>query len=183
MPEEAEELEEGQPRRRFSVMVFALLMIVIIQVTIIINLYLSYVVSKEISTREKKAQEVILEEEKHTAQTVLLAGDNKDKSFNAYIARGDDQASLAVQIRLSFGISNSALKTVLENNPDPIHDRMLAYFSQKTKRDIIYSFQRKILEEEIKEIANAILEKDLGIDELSGRVTKVHITKLIFITL
>ena len=72
MPEEAEELEDGKPRRRFSVMVFALLIIVIVQVTIIINLYLSYVVAKEISTREKKAQEFILEEEKSTAQTVQI---------------------------------------------------------------------------------------------------------------
>ncbi len=183
MAEDVEELEEGGARRRVSVVVIVLLILVIIQVSIIITMYMAYAVSKEISTREKRAQEVVLEEEKRTTQTILLAGDNKDKSFNAYIARGDDQASLAVQIRLSFGISNSALKPILEKNPDPIHDRMLAYFSQKTKRDIIYSFQRKILEEEIKEIANAILEKDLGIEETGGRVTKVHVTKLIFITL
>ena len=53
----------------------------------------------------------------------------------------------------------------------------------KTKRDIIYAFQRKVLGEELKEIINAILEYDLKVDELSGRVTKVHVTKLLFINM
>jgi len=183
VPEEVEELENLPQRKKVSVVVIVLLILVIIQISLIITMYMAWAVSKSVATREKAAQGVVLEEEKRTATTVLLAGDNKDKSFNAYIARGEDQASLAVQIRLSLGISNQALAKILEVNPHPIQDRMLAYFSQKTKRDIIYSFQRKILGEELKEIANAILEKDLGIEELGGRVTKVHVTKLIFITL
>ena len=62
---------------------------------------------------------------------------------------------------MSLGISNPALGAVIEGNSDPIRDRMLAYMSQKTKRDIIYAFQRKVLGEELKEIINAILEYDL----------------------
>ena len=33
-----------------------------------------------------------------------MPGDNKDKSFNAFIARGEEQGNLAVQIRMSLGI-------------------------------------------------------------------------------
>jgi len=66
---------------------------------------------------------------------------------------------------------------------DPIKDRILAYLSQKTRRDLIYSFQRKVLGEEIKEIVNTILERDLKIIEANGRVTDVSVTKMLFITL
>ena len=183
MAEGADDIAEDSPRRKPPFLLLGLFFLVLVLAISNIAMYISYVVATKVATRETQTGEIVLEEEKTTKDVVLLIGDNKDKSFNAFIARGEDQSNLAVQMRISLGVSNPGLRGTLELNPDPIKDRILAYLSQKTKRDIIYSFQRNILGEELKEIVNAILERDMELTEQDGRITAVHVTKLLFITL
>ena len=172
MAEGTEEInEESGSSKIYPILILILLLLVVLLIVTNMTVYLSYVVSTQVATREVQQGDTAIEAEKKTMATILLPGDNKDKSFNAFIARGEEQGNLAVQIRMSLGISNPSLGAVIEGN------------SEKTKRDIIYAFQRKVLGEELKEIINAILEYDLKVDELSGRVTKVHVTKLLFINM
>jgi len=184
MAEGTEEItEESGSNKIYPILILILLLLVVLLIVTNMTVYLSYVVSTQVATREVQQGDSAIEAEKKTLATILLPGDNKDKSFNAFIARGEEQGNLAIQIRMSLGISNPSLAAVIQGNSDPIRDRILAYMSQKTKRDIIYAFQRKVLGEELKEIINAILEYDLKVDEVSGRVTKVHVTKLLFINM
>lgn len=184
MAEGAEEItEESGSSKIYPILILILLLLVVLLVMTNMTVYMSYVVSTQVATRKVQEGDTVIEAEKKTMATILLPGDNKDKSFNAFISRGDEESNLAIQIRMSLGVSNPALGVVVQANSDPIRDRILAYMSQKTKRDIIYAFQRKILGEELKEIINAILEYDLKVDELSGRVTRVHFTKLLFINM
>jgi len=176
--------EDVAPKSNMNKVIIGILVIIIIFLCVtLINIWTSYVVARKVAQRETETGEVKLEEERKTVDRVLLVGDNKDKSFNAFIARSEEGGNLAVQMRVSFGVSNGGLRGTLETHVDPIKDRILAYLSQKTRRDLIYSFQRKVLGEEIKEIVNTILERDLKIIEANGRVTDVSVTKMLFITL
>ncbi|PCJ21121.1 MAG: hypothetical protein COB02_00615 [Candidatus Cloacimonadota bacterium] len=185
MADEVAEVEEESKSSGSSKIIIVLVLVVVGLVLLIVSMLTAKAVANNIVNRKNQTKEVQFEEEKKTVKMVLIGSDAKDKSFMVYIKKGDDQSSYSAQIRLNVGISNSALEPTIStvDFSAPLIDRILAYFSEKTRSDIIYSFQRKLLGEELKEIINAILERDMDIKEEQGRVTEVHVTKLLFMSL
>ncbi|MCO4783645.1 MAG: flagellar basal body-associated FliL family protein [Candidatus Cloacimonetes bacterium] len=185
MADEVGDIEEESKSSGSSKIVMGLFALVVCLILIIVSMLTATKVTNNVINRKNQTNEVQFEEEKKTVKMVLVGADSKDKSFMVYIKKGEDQSSYSAQIRLNVGISNGALEAII-SAPEfaaPLIDRILAYFSEKTRSDIIYSFQRKLLGEELKEIINAILERDMEVKEEQGRVTEVHVTKLLFMSL
>ena len=185
MADEVADVEEESKSSGSSKIIGILLVLVLGLILTIVSMLTAKTVAYNIVNRKDQTKEILFEEEKKTVKMVLIGADSKDKSFMVYIKKGEDQSSYSAQIRLNVGISNGALEAMI-SAPEfsaPLIDRILAYFSEKTRSDIIYSFQRKLLGEELKEIINAILERDMEVKEEQGRVTEVHVTKLLFMSL
>ena len=94
MAEGTEEInEESGSSKIYPILILILLLLVVLLIVTNMTVYLSYVVSTQVATREVQQGDTI-EAEKKTMATILLPGDNKDKSFNAFIARGEEQGNL-----------------------------------------------------------------------------------------
>lgn len=165
---------------RGSLLVMFLFVVIVVLITIIISMYISYTLTTVVANRPSEQEQYVFEEEQKTEAFVPFQGENNTPGMMAYIRTGAEQTSLTLKIDLSMGVSRLPLGDVIKGNIAPMQDRVLAYFSDKTKEDVIYLFQRKILGEELKEILNAILDKDLKIPKTSGRITSVHVTTLTF---
>ena len=173
------ETESGGNRASYFVM-FSLFLVIFILVCVIISMWTSVQTTQAVVNRPDQDQDMVFEEEQKTVGFIPFQGEKGGSGIMAYIRTGAEQTTLTLKIDLSLGISKAELAPYVETNIAPLQDRVLAYFSDKTKEDIIYLFQRKILGEEIKEILNAILDRELHVPDKEGRVTSVHVTNLTF---
>jgi flagellar basal body-associated protein FliL len=171
--------QEQSGSNRAPLLVIFLFVVIVILITVIVSMYISYSLTTMVANRPMQEQ-YVFEEEQKTEAYIPFEGETKGSGIMAYIRTGAEQTSLTVKIDLSVGVSRLSLQPILQVNIAPLQDRVLAYFSDKTKEDVIYLFQRKVLGEELKEILNAILEKDLQVPKTSGRITSVHVTTLTF---
>jgi flagellar basal body-associated protein FliL len=156
--------------------------LVIFLIAVIISMSVSIRTAEIVAKKTVKSQDMVFEEEKNAIAVVPLASSAKDGSYMVYIKKGAEQNNLSLQLQLSAGVTTAELGAILTDKEKvaPIVDRLLAYFSEKTKADIVYAFQKKILGEELKEIMNAILEREMKLKEEQGRIASVHITRLLF---
>lgn len=181
MAEEKESIDSAV--KRTPVLLVVLFSTVILLLILVISMYVSFVVADSTAKKIGKEDKIVFEEDSISLGGIVqLASPLKDGSFMVYIKSGADQASISCQIQFHLAISKPGIRTLLEDKDKvaPIVDRLLAYFSEKTRTDILYAFQKKILGEEIKEIINAIVDRDLKLNVTEGRVTRVHITRLLF---
>jgi flagellar basal body-associated protein FliL len=179
---EEKENNEGSVKKT-PVLLIILFSLVILLLILVISMYVSYVIADSTARKAVTEEKIVFEEDGLSLGGIVqLASPLKDGSFMVYIKSGADQASLSCQIQFHLAISKPDLRALLEDKDRvaPIVDRLLAYFSEKTRTDILYGFQKKILGEEIKEIINSILERDLQLPPQGGRITRVHITRLLF---
>jgi flagellar basal body-associated protein FliL len=164
-----------------KVKILVIIIIVLVQIIIAGTLYFLFFANKDNKIKPIAKKDAKLESGSESAKSDDSGADNPNLSKEAkdYLKvyslynvsdivinpKDTPESFLVVSIALEYQIKDELLATELKNKDILIKDKILTYFSQKTKAELQMIENREKFKSEIKKIINTLLKE--------GRVTNV----------
>jgi len=162
-----------------KVKLLVIIIIVLVQIILAATLYFLFFANKDNKVKPISKQETKSESEKtisqdENAESASHSKDAKDylEEYSLYTVsdivinpKDSPESFLVVSIALEFQLKDELLGEELKNKEILIKDKILTYFSQKTKTELQMIENREKFKSDIKKIINTLLKE--------GRVTNV----------